>query len=40
MRLEGVEEGLVYPEWIEEQSGRRELTVGKKPSVGWKYFQE
>ena len=30
MRLEDVEEGLVCLEWIEERSGRRELTVGKK----------
>ena len=34
MRLEGVEEGLVYPEWIEEQSGRRELTVGRQETMG------
>ena len=40
MRLEDVEEELVYPEWTEERSGRRELTVGKKQLVGWKYFEE
>ena len=40
MRLEGVVEGLVCPEWIEERNGQRELTVGKIQWVGWKYFQE